>query len=125
MTQKMISLTALFTALLWGILSSIGMPAFIYDPDGVLLIITLVLLDGMLAVIGGVSVIFAFKKQASWWITLSILAIPAAHALGSISEAPLNLVFFFPPIGVFAVMVFVKWGSPAAGGEKPLKAMDK
>lgn len=114
MKQKNISITALCICLLWVFILFRGVPQLIYDPDGVVDLITLILLDFLLIVVGGFSAIFAFKRRSSWWIPVSVLAIPAMHVLGSITESPINLICFIAPAAVFSVIVLIKWNASMA-----------
>lgn len=124
MTQKTLSIIALFISLLWALILFKGLPQLIYDPDGVLVVITLILLDFLLIVVGGLSATCAFRRRLSWWTTLSVLAIPAMHALGSIVESPLNLICFFSPVGVLAIITLIKWNSEVACGEKSFTSIN-
>lgn len=116
MNQKILNILALCLSMLWVLILFRGLPEFVDDPDRVLALITLILLDFLLIVVGGASAISASRRKSSWRIVLSILAIPALHLLGSITESPINLICFFAPIAVLPVMILIKWNSSVADG---------
>lgn len=114
MKQKIINIVALCISILWVLILFRGLSEMIHDPDGVLAVITLIMLDILLIVAGGISATFAVRRRSSWWIPVSVLAIPAMHVLGSITESPINLICFISPIAVFSVIVLIKWDASMA-----------
>ena len=114
--QKILGITALCISLLWVFILFSGLPEFMSDPDGVLGVITLVLLDVLLAGIGGLSALCAFRSGTPSWTALSVLAIPLMHALGSVSEPPVNLICFIFHVALLLVMILIKWNSSIADG---------
>jgi hypothetical protein len=120
MKKKIVSIVALCLSLLWIFIFYRGLPQLIYDPDGVLTLIALIVLDLLLIVTGTLSAYFSFISRSSWWITTAVLAIPAMHALGSVSASPINLICFIFPIAILPILILIKWNASMTGGNNRL-----
>jgi hypothetical protein len=109
MTQRILSIIAMFMALVWVAVFFFKLPSVVRDPDGEGALFAVILLDIIILIIGLIAAIVSRKRSVSLLVTFGILAIPVMHSIGSFSEPPFSVLCFFAPIILLLFIVIIKW----------------